>query len=60
MILIDHDGITHDIAGEPDPDCYGCLGTGILKGFGVSGTPCHCKYNCERHEQACLELIEGE
>lgn len=30
-------------AREPDPDCYGCLGTGEIKGFGVRpGAPCPC------------------
>jgi hypothetical protein len=57
MIVIDHDGVEHDIAGESDPDCYGCLGTGFHVGFG-SNAPCHCKYVCERHEQACTQLME--
>jgi hypothetical protein len=30
MIVLDYDGVEHDIAGTPSPDCYGCLGTGYL------------------------------
>lgn len=29
----------------PQPDCYGCLGTGTLQGFGAKpGTECACIY----------------
>lgn len=26
----------------PNPDCYGCLGTGAIKGFGHDGERCDC------------------
>lgn len=26
----------------PDPNCYGCLGTGKIVGFGRSGKRCPC------------------
>jgi hypothetical protein len=45
----------HDLMfqGQPDPSCYGCLGTGELQGFGHQGEPCHCKFTCDRHESIC-------
>jgi hypothetical protein len=52
---IDGEVAAHDLIhdGKPDPSCYNCLGTGKAQGFGQAGTPCHCRYTCERHETTC-------
>lgn len=35
----------------PNPSCYGCLGTGKIVGFGMTGNECMCVVRCYECEE---------
>ncbi len=45
---------------QPDPDCYGCLGTGRIVGFGMTGAPCRCVPVCQSCGRAFTYEHDGE
>lgn len=51
--MLDEDGNIHECTtcgdiepceqcAQPEPNCYACMGTGYIKGFGHSGERCPC------------------
>lgn len=45
---------THDFRG-PDPECYGCLGTGVHQWAGIPKNRCQCTRWCQAHDRYCEE-----